>query len=166
MKTIALSAAVLAAALGGTALAGKPASGPSPQDLVNAREAAMTMSVAALSAVRAQSEKDSVKGAAFAAGGLAKWGKAIPAMFPDSTRAIAGTEGLPAIWANRADFAAKAAAFAAAAQGMADAAKADDKAALTAAVAATAGACKACHDIYRKPPPPVFMAPPPPRPGG
>jgi cytochrome c556 len=154
MKTIAFSAAILAAALGGTALAGKPASGPSPQDLVATRQAAMTMSVTALSAVRAQSEKDSVKGAGFAAGGLAKWAKALPAMFPTGTRGVPGTEALPAIWTNRADFEAKAAAFAAAAQGMADAAKADDKAALTAAVAATAGACKACHDTYRAPPPP------------
>ena len=154
MKTIALSAAVLIAALGATALAGKPAGSPSPQDLVAAREAAMTMSVAALSAVGAQSQKPSVKGASFAAGGLAKWAKAIPAMFPASTKAVPGTEALPAIWTNRADFEAKAAAFATAAQSMADAAKADDKAALTAAVAATAGACKACHDTYRTPPPP------------
>ena len=154
MKTIAFSAAVLVAALGGTALAGKPAAAPSPQDLVNAREAAMTMSVAALSAVRAQSEKPSVKGAAFAAGGLARWGKAIPAMFPASTKGIPGTEALPVIWANRADFEAKAAAFAKAAEAMAAAAKADDKAALTAAVETTAGACKACHDTYRAPPPP------------
>lgn len=154
MKTIAFSAAVFLAALGGTALAGKPAPRPSPQDLVNAREAAMTMSVAALSAVRAQSEKPSVKGAAFAAGGLARWGQAIPAMFPDSTKALTGTEALPAIWANRADFEAKAAAFAKAAETMAAAARADDKATLAAAVETTAGACKACHDTYRVPPPP------------
>lgn len=155
MKTIVLSAAVLAAALAGSTLAAKTPSTPSAQDIVAVRQAGMTMSVITLGSIRNTAEKsDSVKGAAFAARGLANWAKVVPAMFPVSTAKIAGTEALPGIWSNRTDFEAKAAAFGAATQAMLAAAQVDDKAALAAAVDSTAKACKGCHDVYRKPPPP------------
>jgi cytochrome c556 len=75
-------------------------------------------------------------------------------MFPASTRNVPGTRAKPEIWTNRADFDAKAAAFTSATTALLNAAKADDKAAFTAAVESTVAACKACHDAYQVPPPP------------
>ncbi len=151
------AAALLVAAWGAQAKAPAPASlaAPKAQDIVNTRQASMIMSAVALGAVRgAAARPDSVKGAAFPASGLAKWATAMPAMFPASTRHVAGTRARPEIWTNRADFNAKAAAFASATAALVSAAKADDKAAFTAAVESTAAACKACHDAYQVPPPP------------
>jgi cytochrome c556 len=151
------AAALLIAAWGVQAKAPAPAgmSVVMAQDIVNARQASMIMSAVALGAVRGAAAKpDSVKAAAFPANGLAKWAIALPAMFPASTRNIAGTRAKPEIWTNRVDFNAKAAAFASAAAALISAAKADDKAAFTAAVESTAAACKACHDVYQVPPPP------------
>jgi cytochrome c556 len=150
-------AALLIAAWGVQAKAPAPAglSVLKAQDIVNTREASMIMSAVALGAVRGAAAKpDSVKGAAFPASGLAKWAAALPAMFPASTRNVAGTRARPEIWTNRADFNAKASAFVSATTALVNAAKADDKAGFTAAVESTAGACKACHDAYQTPLPP------------
>ena len=154
---IVAGAALLIAAWGAQAKVRAPAAPPAPtaQNIVNAREAAMILSASALGAVRGVAAKpDSVKGAAFPASGLAKWAAALPAMFPASTRHVPGTRAKPEIWTNQADFKVKAAAFASATAALANAAKADDKVALSAAVESTAAACKACHDIYQVPPPP------------
>jgi cytochrome c556 len=157
LSRIAGAAALLIAAWGVQAKVRVPASPPAPsaQDIVNARQAAMVMSASALGTVRGIAARpDSVKGAAFPANGLAKWAAALPAMFPASTRNIAGTRAKPEIWTNRTDFNARAEAFASATTALLDAAKADDHAAFTAAVESTAAACKACHDSYQAPPPP------------
>ncbi len=151
------AAALLITAWGAQAKVRAPAAPPVPtaQDIVNTREASMIMSAVALGAVRGAAAKpDSVKGAAFPASGLAKWAAALPAMFPASTRNVAGTRARPEIWTNRADFNAKAAAFTSATAALVSAARADDKVAFTAAVESTAGACKACHDAYQTPLPP------------
>ncbi len=153
MKTMLLAGTVLALALAGSAT-GKTPSAPTAQDVVATRQAAMMMSASSLNGIKNIAEKaDSVKGAGFAARGIAAWATALPAMFPAGPAKVPGTRAKPEIWTNRADFEVKAAAFAAAAQSMVTAAQADDKAGLAVAVGETATACKACHDAYQAPPP-------------
>jgi len=57
----------------------------------------------------------------------------------------------PEIWTNKADFEAKAAAYAAAAERLAEAAASGDKHAFADQHRATAATCKACHDLYQAP---------------
>lgn len=61
---------------------------------------------------------------------------------------VGDTRALPAIWADPADFAAKAQGFAEAAAAL-RAAAGQGRAALGPAVGAVGAACKACHDSYR-----------------
>jgi cytochrome c556 len=72
-------------------------------------------------------------------------------MFPDSTRTVTPTRARPELFANRADFEAKAAAYAAAASRLADVAQTNDRAAFAAQFDATRQACSACHDLYQVP---------------
>ncbi len=148
-------AALLVAAW--TAQAAPPRLAPTttPQELVAARQSAMAMSAVVLGAMKAASERgDAARTQAFAARGLAKWAAALPTMFPDSTRHLTGNRTKPETWRTKPDFAAKAAAFSVAAASLSAAAQADDKTAFAAALATTAGTCKACHDVYQVPPPP------------
>lgn len=62
--------------------------------------------------------------------------------------AIDGTRALPAIWENPADLGAKWAAFGASVPAIQ---AATDAASLGAAIGATGGTCKACHDANRAP---------------
>lgn len=149
--------ALLLAAWAAQAAAPRPATAATtaPAELVAARQSAMTMSAVVLGAMRGATERgDAVKTQGFAARGLAKWASALPTMFPESTKSLTGNRAKPEIWQTKPDFAAKAAAFSAAAAGLVSAAQADDKAAFAAALATTAGTCKACHDSYQVPPPP------------
>lgn len=154
---------VIAGALlaGAWAVSAKPAAkpvGPAPQDLVLARQAGMAMSAATLNLIKGSSTNGApLKNLAFPAGGLAKWAAASPALFAESTRGVP-SRALPAVWTNKADFAAKAKAFADATRALADAAKAEDKAAFDAALASTAASCKGCHDSYQAPPGPAPKA--------
>lgn len=83
--------------------------------------------------------------------GVADWARKIPTMFPVGSGAESGvkTNALPEIWANKADFEKLAANLGTAADTLVAALKANDKAAATAAFAATGGACGACHRTYR-----------------
>jgi len=138
------------------AVSAKPAAapaGPAPKDLVQARQAGMVMAASTLNLLKGASANGTpLKNLAFPAGGLAKWAASSPALFAESTRQVP-SRALPAIWTNKADFAAKAKAFADAARALADAARAEDKAAFDAALASTAASCKGCHDSYQAPPP-------------
>ena len=136
----------------------KPAAGPAPQDLVLARQAGMVMAASTMNLLKGASANGTpLKNLAFSAGGLAKWAAASPALFAESTRGIP-SRALPAVWSNKADFAAKSKAFADATKALADAARAEDKAAFDAALASTAASCKGCHDSYQAPPGPAPKA--------
>jgi cytochrome c556 len=155
MKT---ALAIAALTLAGAALAAPskpaPAAGSTHAEIVAARKAGMMLAAGSAGGIRATLEKaDSIKGAAFAARGLAAWGRAMPGLFPASTNGFAGSRAKPEIWTARADFATKAAALTSAADKLAAAAAADDKVAATAASAEVAGTCKSCHDAYQAPPP-------------
>ena len=151
---LALSALTLAGAAFAAPAPHLSAARSTPADIVAARKAGMMLAAASAGGLRATLSGDSVKGAAFAARGLAAWGRAIPGLFPASTKGFIGSRAKPEIWSARDDFEAKAAALATAADKLAAAAQADDKAAATAAAAEIGGACKACHDTYQAPPPP------------
>lgn len=129
---------------------------PSPQDLVLARQAGMTMAASTLNLLRGASTNGTpLKNLVFPASGLAKWADAAPSLFADSTRAVP-SRALSAVWTSKADFAIKAKAFSDGTKALVAAAKADDKAAFDAALASIAASCKGCHDSYQAPP-----APPP-----
>jgi cytochrome c556 len=72
-------------------------------------------------------------------------------MFPDSTRGVTPTRARPEIFASRADFEAKAAAYAEAATRLAEVAQSGDREAFAAQFRATTQTCAACHDLYQVP---------------
>jgi cytochrome c556 len=146
---------VVAGALAGCATMEDPAPPPpqlTAQQIVEARQAAFHMSGALMGQMRAAIERDAdPKNQTYAARGVARWARALPTMFPDSTRIVTPTRARPEIWANKADFDAKAAAYAAAAERLAEVAASGDKAAFAEQHRATAATCKACHDLYQVP---------------
>ena len=148
---------VLAAAIAGCAapLDRHNAAAPdrlTPAQIVAARQAAFHMSGAAMGNMRAVIERGGdVSGQAYAARGVARWAQALATMFPASTAAITPSRARQEIWANKADFEAKAAAFAAAAQRLAEVAASGDKEAFAAQHRATGATCGACHDLYQVP---------------
>ena len=125
---------------------------PTPQQIVAARQAAFHMSGAAMGNMRAAIERDAdPKSQAYAARAVARWAQALPTLFPDVTRVVTPTRARPEIWSNKTDFEAKAAAYAAAAERLAEAAASGDKAAFAEQHRATVATCKACHDLYQAP---------------
>lgn len=122
----------------------------STHPLVDARMGGMTMMVASMAQVSRAAEADgSIARAAFPASGLAAFARAIPALFAPDTAKVEGTRALPAVWEDSAGFSAQASEFAAATAALEAAARADDRAAFTAALARTKNACQACHTPYR-----------------
>ncbi len=74
--------------------------------------------------------------------------KAIPGLFPATAQ---GGNALPAIWANKADFDAKAKALEDVSANLLQLAQANNEAGFKAAVGQLGGACGGCHTPYRKP---------------
>lgn len=153
---IARIAAFAALGLTAFALQAKPApapAAPSAAQLVAARQAGMVMSASSVNLLKGASANGmALKSLSFSASGLAKWAAAMPALFADSTRGQP-SRARAEVWTNKADFAAKADAFATATKALAAAAAAEDKDAFASALASVGGACKGCHDSYQVPPP-------------
>ena len=119
---------------------------PSPQltaqEIVAARQAAFHLSGAAMGNMRGAIEREAdPKSQAYAARGVARWARALPTLFPDSTAAVTPTRARPEIWRSKADFEAKAAAYAVAADRLAEAAASGDKQAFADQHRATAATC-------------------------
>jgi cytochrome c556 len=132
--------------------AASEAGAQSPAQLVAARQSAFHLSAAAMGSMKAAIDRgDDPKSQAFAARGVAKWAKALPATFPAGTASVTPSRARAEIWANRADFEAKAAAYAGAADALVAAAAGGDQAAFATAHAATGATCKACHDLFQAP---------------
>ena len=126
--------------------------GLTPQQIVAARQASFHMSGAAMGNMRAVIEAGrDPQGQAYAARGVARWAAALPTMFPQSTAGVGPSRAKPDIWTNKADFDAKAAAFAAAAAKLAEVAASGDKEAFAAQHKATGATCGACHQLYQVP---------------
>ena len=153
MRRIIIASAAVLLCLAGAAGAQYAAS-ISPQQAVAARKAGMGMSGALMSSMKAAIDASaSPRGQAFAAASLARWARAMPGVFPaGSSRAELG-EGATAakaeIWTNRADFDAKAAAFATATTRLQDLARADDAAGFAAQWTEVRAGCQSCHDVYK-----------------
>lgn len=82
---------------------------------------------------------------------LAAQGPNIPGWFPKGSGPEAGvkTEALPVIWAQPADFRARAAAFTSAAQALEAAASSGNPGAIGKATQELGATCKGCHDNFR-----------------
>ena len=123
-----------------------------PQQIVAARQAALHLSGAAMGNMKAVIDNGgAVRTQVHAARGVMRWARVLPTMFPDSTRGVGPSRARPEIWDNRADFEAKAAAYAAAATRLAEVAQSGDTAAFAAQFDATRATCQACHDRYQVP---------------
>jgi cytochrome c556 len=152
VATLILAAATGANAGGQTATASAPAvTVPvDPAAVIAGRKAAFLLSAANFGAMKGAIDRgDDVTTQAFAARALARWAKTIPAMFPAGSDG-APSEALPAVWTDRAGFAAKATAYAEAADKLATLAKAGDKPGFAAQWGEVRGTCGGCHDGYRK----------------
>jgi cytochrome c556 len=89
-----------------------------------------------------------VKAAGHAADGLDLFGHSIAGLFPEGSTGP-NSRALPAIWANKADFDAKANAFGDSAARLKQLADAGDSAGFKAQAAVVASGCNACHSLYR-----------------
>ena len=124
----------------------------SPQSFILARQAGMHMATTLMikSLKRAATTGSDVHDQDAAADGLVLWAKAIPGLFPPGSLAP-GSRARPEIWANKADFDARAADLQDAATRLSQLVAAGDKAGFAAQVAVVQSRCAACHDKYRAP---------------
>lgn len=122
--------------------------GLTPGQIVAARQSAFHLSAVTFGGMKPDPKTD-VKTQAFAARGLARWANTLPTLFPAGT-AGGASHAKPEIWANKADFDAKAAAYASAAARLAELAQAGDNAGFAAQWGVVRSKCSACHDLYRE----------------
>jgi cytochrome c556 len=151
LSLLLLPAAAICVTASGDAPA-KPAraAAPSATELIEARKAMMHMAATLLFQEVMPLAKGSgeVKAAGHAADGLDLFGHSIAGLFPQGS-AGPNSRALPAIWANKADFAAKANAFGDSAAQLKRLADAGDKAGFAAQAAVVARGCNGCHSLYR-----------------
>ena len=157
MKQIALLAAALvaiplaAAAQTGavTARPGATSVGLTPEQIVAARQAAYGLSGADFALMKAAAESGGdVRQLLFPARQMQRWARTLPSMFPAGTN-LPTSRALPTVWSDRAGFEARAAAYFAAIQALAQAAQSGDRAAFLTQWAAARATCSACHDTYK-----------------
>ena len=140
---------LLAAALVAIPITAAAQTGLTPEQIVAARQAAYGLSAANFTQLKAQADAGvDVHTLSFPSRQLARWARALPTMFPAGTN-LPSSHALPTVWSDRAGFEAKAAAYAEAAQAMAAAAQAGDRAAFLTQWTAVRNTCSACHDGYR-----------------
>ncbi|HMG46036.1 MAG TPA: cytochrome c [Allosphingosinicella sp.] len=151
MRQIALLAAALAAIPLTAALAQPPTAGLTAEQIVAARQSAYALSAGSFVAMKAAADAGAdVHLLALPARNLARWARTLPSLFPAGTN-LPSSKALPAVWSDRAGFEARAAAYAAAAQALAEAAQSGDRAVFLARWGELRTACGACHDAYRAP---------------
>ena len=149
MRRIVTAAGVVALCLAGAAGAQETGSISSEQ-AVQARRAGMFMSGAIMSSMKAGVDAGaSPRSQVFPAGTLARWAGAMPGLFPAGSGTVTGTKAKPEIWTDRADFEARAAAFAAAATRLQELAQADDAAGFATQFTEVRASCQSCHDAYK-----------------
>ena len=153
MKPTLMIAAVLAIGLADFAHADAPTPilpAPAP-DIIAARVAAFGLSGAVFNGMRPVVDAGAdVKPLARGAKALARWARAMPALFPagsDGPRTSANA----AVWSDRPGFEAAAARYADAAARLAELADANDKAGFAAQYKVVGETCGACHKTYRLP---------------
>ncbi len=151
MKNMILRATLVAALSAGAA---GVAWSQAPADAISTRQAGYKSMGAATGAVKKGLEAGgNLSALAPRAQEIADFARRIPALFEPGSGPESGvkTRALPAIWQDKADFNAKANTLATEADKLVVALSANDKAAATAAFAATTSQCGACHRAYRAP---------------
>jgi cytochrome c556 len=123
---------------------------PSSAQLIAARQAMMHMAATLLfqEVMPIAKNGGDPKPAGHAADGLDLFGHSIAGLFPEGS-AGPDSRALPAIWANKADFVARANALGAAAARLKQLADAGDKAGFAAQAPEVARGCNGCHSLYR-----------------
>jgi cytochrome c556 len=151
MKQLLLIGAALAA-IPLAALLAQPqpvAPGLTPEQVVAARQSAYVLSGGSFAAMKAAADSGAdVRTLAFPARSLARWARTLPTLFPAGTN-LPNSHALPTVWSDRAGFEARAAAYATAAQALAQAAQSGDRAAFLTQWAAVRQTCSACHETYK-----------------
>ena len=144
--------------VGGLCLAGAAnaqgewSQGGGPADIIKGRQAGMMMSGATMGAIKVGIDGGAaLQSQRFNTRALSRWAHALPGLFPQGSGAEAGvpTEARAEIWSDRAGFEAKAAAFAAATDRLAELAEGEDAAAFSAQWTTVRASCQSCHDAYR-----------------
>src|SRR5580765_3883969 len=142
---------LLAAALTAIPIAAIAQPGVTPEQIVAARQSAYWLSAANFAQMKAQADAGAaVHGLVFAARQLARWATTLLSLFPAGTN-LPASHALPPVWSDRAGFEARAAAYAAATQALAQAAQTGDRAAFLTQWTAVRQTCSDCHDTYRRP---------------
>ena len=146
-----LLAAALTAIPLAAAWAQTPAAGLTPDQIVTARQTGFAQSRGSFLAMKAAAEAGAdVKQLVGPARSLGRWARTLPSLFPAGTD-LPASKALPEVWSDRAGFEARAAAYDAAAQALAEAAQSGDRAAFLTRWGELGAACSACHDTYRAP---------------
>jgi len=128
------------------------AQAPDMTGVIQGRQAALMLSGVAMGSIKASIDAGQPSSTqAFSTRALARWAHALPGLFPAGSGAESGvrTKAKAEIWSNRADFDAKAAAYAAAADRLAELSRGEDAAAFAAQWGEVRASCQACHDVYR-----------------
>lgn len=146
-------AGLCALSLGGLTLAQSDSvpSAPRPEEIVLARQSAMNMSGALRGYMKLAIQGGAeAKKAVYPADGLAKWAKALPAMFPRGTGPDAlKTAAKAEVWTDRAGFNQAAADYIAATMRLSQLAHANDADGFRAQLDVVGKSCTACHDKYQ-----------------
>ena len=151
MKPALTIAAGLAMGLVGLARADAPAPPTPTADIIAARQAAFSLSSVVFGGMRPVVEAGGdVKPLTRGARVLARWARAMPALFPEGSNG-GRNAATPAVWSDRPGFEAAAARYAEAASRLAELADANDKAGFAAQYKVVGDACGACHKVYRLP---------------
>lgn len=126
------------------------AAGPGAAELIAARKAMMHMAATLLyqEVMPAAKRGSDVKSADHAADGLDLFGHSIAGLFPEGS-AAPDSRALPALWANKPDFVARANAFGDAAARLNALATAGDAAGFAAQAKLVEQGCNSCHSLYR-----------------
>ena len=123
----------------------RPAAGPAgltPEQIVAARQSAYALSAGSFAAMKAAADAGAdVHSLVLPARTLARWARTLPSLFPAGTN-LPSSKALPAVWSDRAGFEARAAAYADAAQALAEAAQSGDRAAFLTRWARCAPTCR------------------------
>ena len=132
------------------AAAAAPAAAPSSAELIEARKAMMHMAATLLyqEVMPAAKAGTDVKAAGHAADGLDRFGHSIAGLFPEGSGGP-DSRALPALWANKADFAARAGAFGDSAARLKALSEAGDSAGFAAQAKLVEQGCNSCHSLYR-----------------
>jgi cytochrome c556 len=148
MRKFTLSVCVLSLSLSGLAMA--EGISLKPDEIIAARQGGMALAGGVVESMKAGVASGAeVKPFTDGAGGLAKWGHAYPALFPDGTQTGHETKAKPEIWSDRPGFEKASATMAAAAEKLGEVAKTGDKAAFKTAFEDLGKACGGCHRNYK-----------------